>query len=301
MKTKIAFTFLLIGIVQNLFAYPITPRPLRKLVMESEYIVYADVIEIKTIDSDEDWLDAKATLVLREILQGKIKKDTIEVLFTPGLTCPSPARYEKGSTVLAFLDKYKKEYYTHALSYGSKSVTPKAFQIYKSRIIEMQNILKLKDEGEKTKKTINWLVDCAVNPVTRWEGVYELSPKSDFMSYYDQDKDTFSRRYELNENQKSKLRQAFFKIENLTYEDMGLIDLVVKKNDTELINFLIKELKKSDIEKLWYNGIIMKRIAEFTNRNDLKEIVNKIEKLDYWDEEIDVKANQLAKEFIEKI
>jgi hypothetical protein len=84
------------------------------------------------------------------------------------------------------------------------------------------------------------------------------------MSYYDQDKKTFVRKYELNENQKIRLRKAFFEIKNLSYSDMGLIDLIVKKNDTELINFLIKELKESDIEKMWYKDFLMVRVAEFT-------------------------------------
>jgi hypothetical protein len=301
MKIKIIITFLLIGIGQNLFAYPITPRPLRKLVLESEFIVYADVIKIETIESDDNWNDTKAVMVIREILQGKMKKDTIDVFFTPGMICPSPARYEKGTTVLAFLDKQKKGYSTHALSYGSKTVDSIAFEVYKNRINEMQNILTLKSESEKNEKIINWLISCAVNPSTRWEGIYELSPQSDFMSYYDQDKKTFVRKYELNENQKIRLRKAFFEIKNLSYSDMGLIDLIVKKNDTELINFLIKELKESDIEKMWYKDFLMVRVAEFTDRDDLRKIIKEMEELDYMDKRRDEKSNQLAKEFIEKI
>ncbi len=301
MKIKILITLLLFGIAKSLFIYPITPRPLRKLIIESEYIVYADVIEIKSLKTNNNWNDTKAVLVLREILQGKIKNDTIEVFFSSGMICPAPAIYIKGAKVLAFLDKHKKRYSTHALSYGSKLINDEGFKIYKSRIIEMQNILKINNKDQKVKKTINWLIDCAVNPSTRWEGVYELSPQSDFMSYYDQDKRTFIRKYELNDNQKSKLRQAFFQIENLRYTDMGLIDLVVKNNDTELIDFLIKQLKESDLEKLWYKDFLMMRIAKFTNRDDLKEIVKKIEELDYMDKKRDDKANELAKKFIEKI
>lgn len=301
MRTKVIITILLIGIGQSLFAYPITPRPLRKLVMESEFVVYADVIEIKTIETNDHRSDTKAILALKEIIQGKIKNDTIDVFFTPNMICPSPARYEKGTTVLAFLDKMKKGYSTHALSYGSKTIDSVGFEVYKSRITEIQNILKLKNEDEQTKKTINWLINCAIEPTTRWEGIYELSPQSDFMSYYDQDKKTFISKYKLNDTQKSKLRQAFFTIDNLTYADMGLIDLVVKKNDSELIDFLIKKLKECDIEKMWYKDFLMTRIAEFTDRDDLRKIVKEIEMLDYMDKKREEKANQLAKEFIDKI
>lgn len=301
MNIKILIIILLTGIGQNVLAYPISPRPLRKLVIESEFIVYADVIGIKSSETDNHWNNTKAILVIKEILQGKIKRDTIDVFFTLGMICPAPARYEKGTTVLAFLDKNKKGYSTHALSYGSKIIDQNDYKIYKSRIIEIQNILKLKNEVEKTEKTINWLITCAVDSTTRWEGIYELSPQSDFMSYYDQDKETFIRKYELNDTQKSRLRKAFFAIGELTYADMGLIDLIVKKNDTELIDFLIDKLKKSDIEKMWYKDFLMSRIAEFTNRDDLRKIVQKIESLDYMDKNRNDKANKLAKEFIEKL
>ena len=301
MRIKIIITILLIGIGQSVFAYPITPRPLRKLVMESEFIIYADVINIEEIEADDHWNDAKAVLVIKEIIQGKIENDTINVFFTPGMICPSPARYEKGTTVLAFLDKQKKDYVTHALSYGSKTIGSKAFEAYKSRIIEMQNILKIKDEDEKAEQTIDWLVTCAVDSHTRWEGIYELSPKSDFMSYYDQDIGTYMREYDLTEIQKLKLREAFFKIDDLTYTDIGLVDLVVQKNDTELINFLIKELKEADIEDMWYLDYLMERIAKFTDRDDLRRIVKKLRNIDYMDKKRNEKTNQLAIEFIEKL
>lgn len=301
MRIKAIVTTLLIGYAYTVFAYPISPMPLRKLVLESKYIVYADVIEIETLETDDHWYDAIAILVIKEILQGKIKNDTIDVYFSIGMICPAPAHYEKGTTVLAFLDKEKKGYSTHALSYGSKTLDELGYTSYKERIFEIQKILKIQNEQEKTTKTLDWLISCAVNPVTRWEGIYELSPQSDFMSYYDQDKETYQRKYILTEDQKSILREAFFSIIEFEYADIGLIDLVVKENDKELLDFLIKKLKESDIENLWYNDFLMVRIAEYSDRNDLKKIIRKIEKLNYMDEDVEEKANQLAKEFLEKI
>jgi len=108
MKFKFIIIILVFGFVENIAAYPITPRPLRKLVAESQYIVYADVIKIETIKAEGNWNDAKAILNIKEVLQGKIKTNTIEVFFSPGIICPSPANYENGTTVLAFLDKQKK-------------------------------------------------------------------------------------------------------------------------------------------------------------------------------------------------
>jgi len=101
-KLRTILFFLLIGVLQNIFAYPITPRPLRKLVIESEYIVYVDVIKIETCEKVKGWGELKtAVLSVTEVLQGEINNKTIEVLFTPGLSCPAPANYEKGTSVLA--------------------------------------------------------------------------------------------------------------------------------------------------------------------------------------------------------
>ncbi|MFV0531122.1 MAG: hypothetical protein ACK5MD_06750 [Flavobacteriales bacterium] len=301
MKIKFVLTIILIGFLQNIFTYPITPRPLRKLISESEIIVYANVINIETIESDNHWNDTKAILVIKEVLQGNIKNDTIEVYFTPFMICPTPAHYEKGTNVLAFLDKEKEKFITHALSYGSKTLETEGYEIYKERIIEMQKISKIKNEEDKTSKTIDWLISCATNKYTRWEGVYELSPQSDFMSFYDQDKETFVQKYTLNKNQKLQLRRAFFNIDDLTYADIGLIDLVVRENDKELVEFLIRKLKETAIEKLWYKNFLMARIAEFSDRDDLRKIVQEMEEIDFMDKKRDEKANQLAKKFIEKI
>ena len=145
MKLKVIITTLLlgIGILESTITYPISPRPLRKLVIESENIVYASVIAIEHCEKDDHWNDTKAILVIKEILQGSVKQDTIDVFFSKNMICPAPAHYEVGKSVLAFVNEYKKKsgYYTHALSYGSKTMNSNAFKSYKNRILEMQKIL----------------------------------------------------------------------------------------------------------------------------------------------------------------
>lgn len=299
---KLLLTILLIGIVYNTFAYPIEPRPLRKLVIESEYIVYADVIRIEKTKTKKKFSNTvKAILAIKETLQGEIKADTIAVNFRPNMICPAPANYIKGTTVLAFLDKTESGYKTHALSYGSRIVSATTFETFKSRIKEMQNISELKNEAIKAEKTIDWLVTCATNSDTRWEGVYELSPESDFMSYYDKEQEAFIRNHELNDNQKSRLREVLFTTQKLNYSDLGLIDLVVKKDDIELINFLKEQLKEMEIDDFWHEIFLIRRIAEFTDRDDLRKIADEIEQLNYLDENRKEKSKQLTLEFIEKI
>lgn len=305
MKTKLLLTFVLIGMVHTIFAntYPITPRPLRKLVKESKYIVFASVIKIEKNVTGEDWHSAKATLVIKETLQGKIKHDTISVFFAPNMVCPAPANYTKNSTVLAFL--YKKQdgkgYFTHALSYGSKTINQEAYLVYKKRIQEMQSILKIKNKVERDLKTVDWLVACASNKYTRWEGTYELSPTSDFMSSYDRDKETFTRKRFLDRKHIQSLTKAFLEIDKVTYQDMGLIDIIASVDDEIVLSFLTDQLKKANLEEIWFSEFLLERVVYLSGREDLKSILQEINSIDFFDKEKSKKASVLIKKFIDEL
>ncbi|MFD2564991.1 hypothetical protein [Aquimarina rubra] len=305
MKTKVLLLLIVyIGCIQNILAtnYPITPRPLRKLIEESKYIVIANVIKTVDVDNEQTWSNSRAVLEIREVLQGKIKTDTIYVYYYPGMICPAPANYQKGTTVLAFLDKNKKNegFSTHALSYGSKTLEQKGIKLYKSRIQEMQAIQKIRNKEEKLTKTLDWLIRCASHQETRWEGTYELSPESDFMSFYDRDKETFIKKYELSDIQKTTLRKVLFSDPEIEYSDLGLVDLVAKPKDTEVADLLIKSLKNTE-ESIWYASFLMVRISHIMERNDLLWITEEVEKSNGYDQKSQEKRKQLIKEFIERI
>jgi hypothetical protein len=144
---------------------------------------------------------------------------------------------------------------------------------------------------------MDWLIACAVNPYTKWEGVYELSPGSDFMSYYDYRTDKNITLQTLSESQIAMLRQALLKTDSLSYPDMGLIDLVITKNDTEVLAFLIDRFKKTSGEYIWFRIEIMDRIAEISDRAELKKIVKRINSVDYFDKKYEEKTQRLAKKF----
>lgn len=165
----------------------------------------------------------------------------------------------------------------------------------------MQDILKIINEEEKHAKTVDWLVECALQKPTKWEGTYELSPESDFMSFYDRDKDTFVRKFELNDNQKEKLRLYFLSQKKLDYSDLGLLDLVAKPNDKELLSFLISRFKESYNDFIFEGNFFMSRIADLSGRNDLKEISEKNEKLDMFSENYDQKNKEILTEFASKL
>ncbi|AZA51762.1 hypothetical protein EG348_01405 [Chryseobacterium sp. G0201] len=282
--------------------------PLRKLIIEAENIVYAEVVDIKknkaAISNDNWFKDHVAVLKANEVLKGKITNtQIIEVYFSPDMSCPAPAYYEKGTFTLAFLDKKDTDntYSTYALSYGSKTLDKKDYSIYRSRILEMKNILTINSEEEKQSKTVDWLVECALEKVTKWEGTYELSPESDFMSFYDQNQDTFVKKFQLNDIQKEKLRANFFTEKTLEYDDLGLIDLIVKPNDKELLDLLIIRFKENYKQMYFGNSFFMSKIVELSKREDLKQILKRNEDLDMFAKDYDKKSTKITHEFIEKL
>ncbi len=271
-------------IVQNVFAYPILPRPLRQLVMESEYIVYAKVIDVTKVGEYE----AVATLNIEEQLQGNLKDKKIKVKFGIHRICPLPASYSEGTYVLAFLDKNKDEqsFSTHALSYGAKRISSSAFKTYKQRIIEIQQILKIKSDTERTKQTIDWLVRNATNQHTYWQGFFELRNHQ------------FSTR--LSKHQKSLLRKAFFEMDISSRASIRFSDLIAKDNDIELQKYFLQRAKKERNKELW-QAAFLKKVVELSHREDLLTIAEQLESLAFSHKEKDKKKGErLVQEFIEK-
>ncbi len=290
------------------FAYPITPRPLRKLIIESEYIVWAYVLEVgekkQKNKHDNDWDRDFATLVVKEILQGKLTSDTITVFFSSGMICPAPGTFYKGETVLTFLDKREKKegYEVHALSYGVKhELSASEYSIYKNRIQEMQQLLQTGEAKDNHEKIINWLVTCAGQKCTRWEGLYELSPHSDFMSYYDRDqqsrKDLF-----LSSSQKNNLFTVLLAIDTLDYSDIPLADIVRGVNDSLLLDFLKTRLTRVHEEFIWPAAGIMQRIVELTGNTELETVAEKFQNVyfDYSDKGKQ-ESKQLLSDFINRM
>lgn len=305
---KIFFIILITSFSNYLFAYPITPRPLRKLVIESEYIVWAKVLEVgqeKQKDKKDDfWESDYALLQINEQLQGKLIDCRIKVYFSSGMICPAPGRFFEGEEVLAFLDGRKKMegYWVHALSYGVKhGLVESEYKIYKERIREMQALREKDDSREKDEQILEWLVKCAEDPITRWEGVYELSPQSDFMSYYDRGspirKDIF-----LNTNQLGRLYNALFATDTLDYEDMGLVDIVIGINDKSLLYLLKSGLSKIDKENDWHAQFIMERIVQLTGDVELEKLLEEYDEVNYsYQDKEQKKAKKILNLFINKM
>lgn len=298
---KAFFLLLMIGYSHQSWAYPIDPRPLRKLIMESEYIIVGHVLDVKQVRQKKNSFGPSAIAVIsvREVLKGTIKETTIEVPFNGNFICPAPDRYYKEADVIAFLDKDDGKYSTHALSYGAKTLTLSDIEVYKDRILEMQKILAIADTDQKFLETIEWLVKCAEHPATRWEGTYELTPESDFMSYYAQS-ELPPFKYLLTTEQKERLKISLLTTSDHEYADMGLVDLVYAGNEIEIFQYLLQGLKNLSENQLWLADEYMQRLLYRTSTPQLKELEKKFSNLQY-KRDSEEQLEDIVHEFIARI
>lgn len=279
MTRIIYIILLLIGFTDPVSAFPISPKPLRQLVKESEFIVVGYVV--KTYDRKKDtgsWGTRVASVAVLENLKGKVNDKTIEIFYSPDMVSPEPACYFDSTFVIAFLDIFKGSYVTHALSYGAKTLHKEEIEIYKKRIAEMQSILSYTDKEKQLAATVEWLVTCAENETTRWEGSFELSPESSPLSFYSRDKhEDFSSR--LTAEQKERLKKALLSSGKVL--DFGLADLVYKGNEKEIDLFLINRLRSLQEDNYWMAIDFMNRLKHKNNSEEMTVVLAEFDKVKF--------------------
>jgi hypothetical protein len=268
MKNIIISLLILVELSSNCFAYPITPRPLRALVAESEFIILGYVVKtFENKNENNPWTSKIAKITVLENLQGKMDKDTIALIFCPNMICPAPDEYYDSTYVISFLKKDKNgKFYTHALSYGAKTLKKKDIEIYKQRILEIQQILKITDSEEQKRETVEWLVKCAEHEITSWEGTFELNSIIDYKKYDSCDtcdfKQDFNKR--LNSEQKERLKLALLNFKQEV--DFHLVNLVYEGNEKQVDVFLLNKLRILKEVDFWNADSFMDRLL-YTTKN----------------------------------
>src|SRR5262249_27409787 len=81
-----------------------------------------------------------------------------------------------GSELIVFLKRSQRDpgYFTVGLSYGAKSLNNRGIEVYSARILELIEIEEQTDPNARRERLVEWLVRCAEEPATRWEGAYDL-------------------------------------------------------------------------------------------------------------------------------
>ena len=273
MKTFVTIVLCFIA-MQASALYPIDPRPLRKLIAESEYIVIGHVIGIEKLKKADDAFDANtvARIRIHEVLKGTIRDAVVDVSYHPNYICPAPPHFEPNTDVVIFLNKRKGTWRVHALSYGVKTLSAAGVAAYRSRIIEMKEILTIQDSYAQFFETVEWLVKCVEHPETRWEGTYELSPQSDFMSYYARSEFKPFQSM-LSADQRERLKTALFNTAEAGYANLGLIDLVYRGNEKEVHAFVVELLKRLPDHGLFMASEYMERVLRLKSTAEMEQLV----------------------------
>ncbi len=301
MVLKWFITALSIGLFQLAFSNPRYIGSLRKLIIDSDYILYANVVNLEHRKNAKAQNIVEVKLAVKEVLQGNLMLDTIKVSYRPSLVCAATPHYSLGTTVLTFLKKNEAGYLPNPLTCGAKILDSTAYSIYKQSIKAFQSISKIEDKEKQLDQTVDWLIKCAGEPITHWEGAYDLSIHSEFMTIFDPDFRRGFKTISLNDHQKEQLRNVVFNRSVITYEDLGMIDLIKIESDTALVNFLIEKFKQTSLRSLWYRDYFMETIAELSNRDDLKEVIDEIYAISYDDQYREEKTFLLAKIFWSKL
>lgn len=195
------------------FAYPITPNTLWSLVERADLIVLAEVTSVRELppakDDEVRWNSAVAVLEVRETWKGR-SAAKVEVPYPAGLACPAPPLYLDKKTVLAFLHRAEngKEWETVALSYGTLYPDEDERGDFRDLVRRAMDLQRRRNLPEGVR--VDWLVEAAARPGTRWHGLYELMPAFDRMhAFYDGSKERLTARYQLSEAQFERLAAAF--------------------------------------------------------------------------------------------
>ncbi|MCA1633964.1 MAG: hypothetical protein LC802_09665 [Acidobacteria bacterium] len=166
------------GTTSAVAACPISmPVPLRMLYRASERIVVARVgnsAPEKSGDSDDSY--RRTTFHVSESLKGDPSENTFQVVHWTSSDVPDyEGNFKKGDTLLLFLNRIENDhaYRVDDIGYGVKKLSDDDLKIYLRRIEELAAIMQKEKPDEA--ETVEWLVRCAEEPATRWEGAYELN------------------------------------------------------------------------------------------------------------------------------
>jgi hypothetical protein len=181
--------------IHRSLACPIPPpQPLRTLYKVSDRVVVARVGAKEVLKTVNQLAFVRVALHVTENVKGapvqlvhlydtefvgaEAEKDeeqvTVKLFY--GRTVP---RLKRGERYLFFLDRREEGdgYAVDDQSYGIKQLSGDDLKVYLERMKELADLTRQQPEDKHA--LVEWLVRCAEEPATRWEGAYELSESAD--------------------------------------------------------------------------------------------------------------------------
>lgn len=303
------------------------PKPLRLLYNESDLIVVARIGESKGLEREGEAQRLKTTLHVSSTLKGKSKRSTVDLYHWSYGDLNGP--FAAGKELLLFLKATKPEpgrkprggYEIADSRYGIRNVTGRELRAYLDRIEELSHLSP--DRGPVDAAIVEWLVRCAEDPATRWEGATELvaSIDRDAEQTVDEDSEaesttsasTETDREEqdpaeatesepdfsawLSAEQKTRLTTALLQTERVQEGDLELIELARRWNNPRLVPFLIEQLHRVEANPPRLAERLMETVATTVKDETIKQLVEIYhDEASYPDEDVDDKTGDARAE-----
>jgi len=290
MKSIVIAITILCSLPNQLFAStcPPSPTPLRQLVNSSETIVIGQVLSVEEF-TQEFYNRIKVTLDIEQVIQGRIKTKTIDVYMDVWFNSYREHGVLDGSRLMAFInlsEEFQSVYFPTSYQNGYKFLNDSAMKSYQRRIKELQAINAMKNEKRREQLTVDWLIRCAENPHTRWEGSSELAPYSNFMHAFDEEKNEFIKKIQLSDSQKQRIEKIILNSSEFTYVEMELIDAISGWNNTKIYQWIKQYLKSVAPQLLYQKQFLMHRLAIGTQRDELIEVISEFAELAFENDEV---------------
>jgi hypothetical protein len=215
------------------------PMPMRHLYLDSELIVVATVWAVSMTLNQQGEQIVIAELSPDLVVKGTLQDTTVKVAHPAFVVCPAPPRYKAGERVLAFLQRSGdgQYYQTVGSHWGAKNLSHHVLEAYVARLQEL-HATENSESSVRESKLLDWLVRCAEDPATRWEGAYELSPPE---CYGPMEQTNFAS--QLSAGQKKRLAFALYRSAVIDNGEMCLVRLLELGGDPQLAPFVLVYLK----------------------------------------------------------
>lgn len=242
-------------------AIAVRQQPLRVLYNESDLIAVASVGKTTRVQAKESSILFKTALHISSAIKGDTREPVVNVYhWAYG---GQQDTYANGDRLLVFLkrrvktddDKSAGGYEVEDETYGVKKLSDADLSIYLQRMQALEMILA--EEKPEIEGLLEWLVRCVEEPATRWEGASDLfsSYTSEFRGAKTeaaserpgedgtgQENPTFVSL--LSAEQKKRLEDVLFNIDELTERDQQLVRVVRSWNDDRVVPFLLSQLRR---------------------------------------------------------
>jgi len=288
-------------------AFPLfaAAHPLRRLYRKADLVVVGKPGETVTVAKDDLDRTYRTTLAVTQVAKGKAADPREIAIQThklgycgvgPGA---NPSAYPKGKTLLTFLrwDPAAKAYSPVANPYASLVLDDPTLAACLKQLQELDAILEEKPGDPPGAATVDWVVRCIENPLTRAEGVKELAVGEQAPFIEGEPRKDWVPVEALTEPQRKRIVDALVSPHVLQEADCSLFYLVWSSPDPRINPYVIGELRRMvDAKSIRWGTTIIHFLSQRL-KLDAGELLRDFHVLGAQDKEVQVR---LAKSFLEQ-